>query len=230
MSFKSPINNLKAVLYSGGQTSSNHALHGALSDLVGHCKNRKSFVYVPFCTDGADIYFRRAIKRYRPFGFNEFMCLPVDKAVSKDMLECALSKDVIYLAGGNTFYFLKHIQQAGLKTHLIEFVKNGGVLAGLSAGAIIMTPHIALAGYPHFECDENEVGLKTLSGLGLVPMEFFPHYEAYPRLDRALKAYSAKGPYPVFACKDGGGLVLEGSSQTFMGSSSLFLSGKKYQL
>src|SRR5262249_36495004 len=151
----------------------------------------------------------------------------VDCAVSSSELRRALSSDIIYLAGGNTFYFLKHLRKAGLIGPLREFAARGGVLAGLSAGALIMSPNIGLAGYPHFDSDENEVGLSNLSALDLVGLEFFPHYEDSPRLARALAAYSHRVPHPVYACRDGGGIVVDGEKFEVLGRADVFYRGEQ---
>ncbi|MDR2600033.1 MAG: Type 1 glutamine amidotransferase-like domain-containing protein [Oscillospiraceae bacterium] len=45
--------------------------------------------------------------------------------------------DAIYFCGGNTEYLLKRINETGFKTPLIEFIENGGVYIGVSAGSII---------------------------------------------------------------------------------------------
>jgi dipeptidase E len=49
-----------------------------------------------------------------------------------------LSKyNVIYFCGGNTEYLLKRINDTGFNTSLKNFVDNGGVYIGVSAGSII---------------------------------------------------------------------------------------------
>ena len=65
-----------------------------------------------------------------------------------DNLSELLKSDLIFLGGGNTFYFLKHLKSTGLIDELKTFAANGGVLCGLSAGAIIMTPHVHTASFP----------------------------------------------------------------------------------
>lgn len=219
----------KLVFYSGGQERSNRLLHQALSDLVG-TKKRKSFTYVPFCWENHQIYYKRAIRRYRCFGFNEFHCLNVDHFIHDVDLEKALRSDVIYLAGGNTFYFLKHLRKSGLLSTLRAFVESGGVLAGLSAGGLIMTPTIHLAGYPHFECDENEVELKNLNALNLVKFEFFPHYRDSKKMREALLSYSEESKYPIYACRDGGGIVFNGTQKNFFGDVFIFNKGHLFKL
>jgi dipeptidase E len=64
---------------------------------------------------------------------------------------------------------------------LKKFIQDGGILTGLSAGAIMMTETIEMAGYPPFDCDENEDNLKNLKSLNLVDFYFFPHSTRFLR-------------------------------------------------
>jgi len=220
---------MKLVFYSGGQTTKNHILHQALSDLAGKGRG-KTLTYIPFCGEESRWYFHRAIRRYRPFGFKHFHCLPVDEAFSPAELKRAFQTDAIYLAGGNTFYFLHHLKRSGILAKLLAFAKKGGVLAGLSAGGLIMTPKIDLAGYPANDADENKVKLKNLKSLGLVPFEFFPHYDDRPGLNRALARYSHKSSHPILAVKDGGGIVVNGASMQLHGKVKLWRNGDSFDL
>ena len=58
--------------------------------------------------------------------------------------------------GGNTFYFIKHLRRSGIFNRLIEYANNGGILTGLSAGAIMTTPNIMTASFPPWDRDDNE--------------------------------------------------------------------------
>lgn len=219
----------KLVLYSGGQTNKNYPLHQALVDLVDH-KRQISMTYIPYCYSGHKKYYLRAVNRYKKFGIKKFHCMPVDRPISTESLKKTLNSDIIYLAGGNTFYFLMHLQKSKMLKPLYNYVKAGGVLAGLSAGALIMTPDIRLAGYPSFDCDDNEVGLKNLKALGLVEAEFFPHLDNSKRLHDALLKYSKKSHHPLFACEDGGGLVIDGHRKTFFGKSCFYVKGHRMDI
>ena len=95
-------------------------------------------------------------------------------SIARSAKTTLLASDVIYLSGGNTYYFLHHLRRSGPIPVLREFVARGGVLAGLSAGAILMTPHIGLAGYPSFDRDENDVGLRNEASLALVDFALPP--------------------------------------------------------
>ena len=217
---------MKLVLYSGGQKASNRLIHHALFHLVGPKRNN-SMTYIPFCQNGADLFFQKAIKRYQSVGFTRFHCLPVDIPFTRKDLKTTLGSDVIYLAGGNTFYFLKHLRKSGLLPLLKQFVERGGVLAGLSAGAIILTPNIRTAGPSLPVPDDNEVQLKNLRSLGLVRFEFYPHYISTSKTNQAILQYSRTTQYPIFACPDGSGITVNDNRTTFIGNVAMFSEGKK---
>lgn len=79
----------------------------------------------------------------------------------------------ILLSGGNTFTLLRNLRRSGLNEAIKKFAQRPDfVLAGFSAGAIILTPSIADAA----DYDDNTVGLTDLTGLKLVDFEIWPHY------------------------------------------------------
>ncbi len=218
----------RLVFYSGGQEKSNSLLHEALAKWPG--LRPRSMTYLAFSHENHQFYFRRIKKRYRAYGFNRFRCFSADTDfLAREMRE-ALKSDVIYLAGGNTFYFLKHLRESGLLKELKKFSDRGGILAGLSAGAIIMTPNINLAGYPTHDRDLNEVKLKNLRSLGLVNFEFLPHYSNSKKTSDALIRYSKRIGRPVFACPDGSGVVINGREMSLIGQIFIFFKGQKLRL
>ena len=220
---------MKLVLYSGGQDAGNHVLHEALTGLAGK-KSKIRMTYLAFCAENANIFYQRFVRRYRSHGVSDFSCFILDEQHTEAEIKNALRTDIIYISGGNTFYILAHLKRLRLLSHLRSFVEKGGVLAGLSAGAIIMTPRITLAGYPRFEADENEVGLANLRSLGLVGFEFYPHYSNSKRLNKALLLYSRRVKSPVYACADGDGIIINESNFTAKGSVYIFHQGTRFSL
>ena len=217
----------RLVLYSGGQERRNALIHESLLALAPR-PGGVHMTYVPFCAEGAAPFYARFRRRYARFGATGFDCLAVDAQdlVSEDARRRLLRSDIVYLAGGNTFYFLHHLRRSRLLGTLREFAARGGVLAGLSAGALLMTPHIGLADYPSWDRDENDVGLTRLGALNLVPFEFFPHYTGSRRLREALLSYSVRSRHPVYACRDGSALVIAHDCCTAHGSVYLFERGQ----
>ncbi len=218
----------RLVFYSGGQDKSNERLHEALSLMPG--KKARSLTYIPFSHENGEHYFKRIKKRYKSYGFKKFRYFAVDADfLSREMNE-ALKSDVIYLAGGNTFYFLKHLRESGFLKRLKKFAARGGVIAGLSAGAIIMTPHIYLAGYPKHEGDLNEVKLKNLRSLDLVNFEFLPHFSNSKKTSDALLRYSKRCSRPIMACSDGNGVIVNNGELHLIGEIYVFYKGRKLRL
>jgi dipeptidase E len=222
--------NTRAVLYSGGQDRRNALIHETLLELAMRRRpagrDGVRMTYMPYTAEGALPFFRRFERRYRSFGATAFDLVAADdpdlrpgRPAWRDAVRTIRSSTVVYLAGGNTFHFLAHLRRSGLFGELHRFASRGGVMAGLSAGALILTPNIALAGYPPFDRDANDVGLGTrgMRGLGLVRFEFFPHYRSSRRYRDALLEYSLRVRTPVYACPDGSGVVVEGDRFTAHG-------------
>ena len=111
---------------------------------------------------------------------------------------------------------------------LNRFLKNGGILAGASAGAIVMTPNIMTALVPFSDSDPNHVGIRSLRGLNLVGFEFSPHFAE--NHSEELRSYSRFTDNPVLACDDGSGLVVKNGKIKIIGSVFRFKSGRRTEL
>ena len=221
---------MKIVLYSGGQARSNHKLHRAVVELALQNRRKKtplSMTYIPFCADGSSIFYHRIIRRFRAHGAKDFFCLNVDTSPTSHDIQKALKSDIIYLAGGNTFYFLKYLRKSGMLEHLKNFAKKGGVLAGLSAGALIMSPTVALAADIGLGPDPNEVGVKNYKGMGLFEFEFSPHFVRSKKQIDAHLAYSRLTPFPVYAVEDGSGMILNGTEFLMIGKGDVYYHGSR---
>ena len=181
---------MKLVFYGGGEKGDSPELDRIAYRMTG--KRRPSMTYIPSSHYWAEEDFRDFIKYYNKQGIEKFVLFPVDIPFDGSLLRLALRSDVIHLSGGNTYYFLRNLRRSGMLGRLKKFVREGGVLTGLSAGGILMTPSIDSAGYPSFEQDVNEDNIKNLNSLNLVKFEFYPHYKNSWRYDRELVSRSKK--------------------------------------
>ncbi len=215
---------MKLVLYSGGYTHENETMDRFFQEML---PENPQITYIPACDYQSDVAFREFIERFDHM-FHRFVRFPLDTP-SKHIVEIeAFNSDVIYLDGGNTFYLLSCLKKSGLMPKLKEFVEKGGILCGQSAGAIVMSPTIATAGMPHFDRDDNHVGLKNMSALGLVKFDLFPHFKSSKRYVDAFLAYSKKSKIPLYACKDGSGIIINNDRTTFVGQHTCFFQGRKF--
>ena len=115
--------------------------------------------------------------------------------------------NILIISGGNTYELLNNLKISGLDKAIINFAKKENfVLAGFSAGAIVMSPQINIAGEPSGIdptdlMDENLVGLTDLTGLNIIDFEVWPHY--YEEYDKErLDQYQEKCPNKVMTLGD----------------------------
>lgn len=137
-------------------------------------------------------------------------------AFTDEMLVALLSYAAIYLSGGNTFTFMDMARKRGLQATLEQYLANGGVLIGASAGSIMCTPSIELAKFG----DENEVSMTDFSGFGFVDFEFHPHFTDGQDERERLAEYQRTHKRKIYTCKDGAGLHVSGSGVETFGDAS----------
>ena len=219
---------MKLVLYSG-YAEANEPIDRAALRLTG--KKNPRFVFIPSANHVPEFEYEYVKETYGALGVTNIAQLNLDRPYSlTDAEKIIKSADIIYLSGGNTFYFLKSIRRNHFDRLLLKFVNSGGVLAGLSAGAIIMTPSIATASYPKFDRDENTVGIRNFDALGLVNFEFFPHYNHEPEYARELRKQSTLIKHPIYGVSDGGGIIVENERLSFFGNVWGHVDGKQFEV
>lgn len=219
---------MKLVLYSGGHPQANGELDVQLLRLAARPRPRMTFI--PAEPYHAEEDFDEFCESFASHGVSDFHLLTLDETDLAGGVQRALSSDIIFLGGGNTFSFLNSLRKYYLVQALCKFAQSGGTLAGLSAGAILMTPNIMMASVPEFDRDPNDVGLRRLGSLNLVNFEFFPHFVNRPRYTAALRAYSSDSSKSVIACPDGSGIIVDGRKLTMVGRAWAFSQGKRIRL
>ena len=113
-----------------------------------------------------------------------------------------LDIDVIYISGGNTFGTIKLIRETGFDKAIVDYVNNGAVYIGGSAGA-----HIASANIAHVaRYDTDTYGLSDFSGLGLFDGILICHYTE-DRKDH-FEELKASGRYSVIALSDNESIII----------------------
>lgn len=215
-------------LFSSGDGDDNAETDRHLISTIKRPKPRLTFI--PSSSKDADYYYSEFIQRFEQHGYQYFSMLAIDQPVSEIDVQRALDSDLIYLSGGNTFYFLKHLRHSGFINTLKRYHAQGGILAGTSAGAIVMTPNIKTASYPAHDRDENFVGIRNWQAMHLANFEIFPHYIDEPDYSRPLCQESKTLPYPLFGVPDGSAICVEAHSVAFYGQVYIFTGGKKILL
>lgn len=113
--------------------------------------------------------YRQALIKY---GFN---VKNVDlKNKTKEKLKKELNNiDIIFVAGGNTFYFLEKANKSGFTDVIRELVDKGIIYVGSSAGTVLASPDI---GYIKELDDPQKANLSSYKGLNLVDFSILVHW------------------------------------------------------
>jgi len=220
---------MRLVLYSGGYLVDNDELNEVVMQMITH-KSKSHITYIPAAYDDSDEYYEEFITQFTKLGVEYFSVFHVDKPFNRRELKDILKSDAIYLSGGNTFYFLKHLRESGCMNILKKYVDSGGILMGESAGSIIMCEDIATAGYPRWDRDENDVEITDITGLSLTDFNFFPHFEVDDRYVNELRYRSTLINKPIYAAPDCSGIVVDYEKLTFVGECYCFFAGKWFQI
>ena len=102
--------------------------------------------------------------------------LEISQATRQQIKDTLARNDIIFVAGGNTFYLLQELRRTGANQLIIDEVNQGKLYIGESAGAIIACPDI---GYSAIMDDPAKAAdLTDYSGLGLVDFYVVPHYQS----------------------------------------------------
>lgn len=218
---------MKLVFYAGGCHNANEELDIEAARLLRESSHNPRLTYIPSDSRRKNHYFEEFKQYWRKYGIRRIEAFAADDHFKAPELKRALSSEGIFLSGGNTYYFVKSLREHGMFSRLRNYVKKGGVLMGLSAGAIIMTPSIATAGIPSDDADENYVELENFKSLALVKFEFAPHYTRRRKVSQELMRYSRKFKGPIYAAPDGSGVIVDGHRTAFVGKIACFFQGRQ---
>ncbi len=194
---------INAVLYSDQVIPANDKVDVRLVELM---KGRGPRIgYVPSGPDPNFRFYTEKQTYYARRGFTLDVFYDLDQEHSVTEIDALLACDAIHLSGGDTAAFLIRLKRTGMLRKLRGWALKGGLLIGTSAGAILMTPTIAVDAL--FSGGRPE-GVKEGEALDLVPFEFFPHLKAKQSYLTDLLAYSTHNSRPIIACPDGDGVVV----------------------
>lgn len=198
------------------------ALDDALLAFLEGTSHRIAFF--PAATDKNNRYFHKACAHYDHLGIPRPLLCDIDAAFDPKTLQLALECDAIHLGGGDTALFLAALKRNGVLPQLRAFAERGGVLVGISAGAQILTPSIAVCAWldaPHSSKKNHGRSVmpspKEANALGLVSFDFSPHDEGDAAVHARLVAFASQSGRRVIACHDAEGVAVNGQEVRLIG-------------
>ncbi|MCB2294701.1 peptidase E [Clostridium algoriphilum] len=208
------------VLLSGFTDKDNINLKRKMREMF--LEKKYTLSYIPSITDRTLKHFEKTkikLSEYGNFNFNYF---DIDDFCDIDKIEKIFQSEIIYLSGGNTYYFLNNLRKRYLITRIRKYIDNGGYIIGLCAGAIMMAKDISSAQF----YSTDIVGLSNLSSLALVDFDFMPHWNLNNYYLEDLKKYSNNTGNTVYTCNDGDGIIVMDNELHFYGDINMIKEGK----
>ena len=123
---------MKLILSGGGDGEQVKESYELFANLV----NKGKVLYIPLAWNhgGMETCINWLKSELLPFGITEIQDVLDAKYITKEVLsECK----GVFIGGGNTFKLLKVLKETEAFDNLLEFLNNGGVVMGGSAGALI---------------------------------------------------------------------------------------------
>jgi dipeptidase E len=120
-----------------------------------------------------------------------------------------LSKDVIWLGGGNTFYLRWILKDTGVDKVIQDFVRKGKVYAGWSAGAVVAGPTLK-----YFESmdDTGQSPEMIFDGMHLTDAVVVPHLDnkEFAEDARIANCHLLHDGYRTITLRDNEALLIDG--------------------
>lgn len=212
----------KLALYSDQIIPENSKVDQRLLNLIG--KQHSTMGYIPSSSDPDRIFYTQQQSYYDILGIDLSTYFEIDVVYEPNKLNKLLACNSIHLSGGNTYHFLYWLRERGLIDPIRDFVANGGILVGASAGSILMTPEISISSI----FDDHPMAGETmtdLTALGLVGFVFLPHLNKVAYAISVMKEYSRKYGTVVYGCQDGDGIIVNGGEIECIGDIKKVING-----
>ncbi len=205
------INTKKIILAGGGDAPESYKVDKYFSSLLV----KKKMLFFPQAVSPEIWSYADALNWIKtPTAFQEIsitMCLDMSNIDIKKLLEY----DAIYLMGGNTYKLLNFIRESKLDNLMLEYLDMGGIIYGISAGAIVLGLNITTAGIGP-EKDENFINLTDLNGLNILNgIIVATHYS--PEMNNELLKLSYENNAKIIGIPESSGIYLENRISKVLG-------------
>jgi dipeptidase E len=176
--------------------------------------------YIPSESDTKRRYFDKIRDRYSEIGIMDVTYFDLGEEFSKENIPDLMSCNAIHLSGGDPARFLELVRQRNFHEQLKAFLKKGGILTGISAGAMILTPSLGL-----IDMEAGRPYSKPKPALKMADFEFYPHYKQDDATAKALSHYARARKIRVYACDDDGGILIDDGVVSTLGQVTCFEPG-----
>ena len=206
------------IFYSDQVIPENERLDRRFLEMVN--KDQPKLAYIPSASDGTRKYYREKCEYYKRYGIEDLLYFDLNKEYDSALTDELLACDAIHLSGGDPFQFLGSIRKRKFGPVLKKYLNDGGILLGISAGAIVLTPSINISHvFYKSRTDQHQA-------VGLVDFHFLPHWNQRQDQADAVQKFSIDSQATVYACRDGAGMVIRGGKIELVGDVVRIKNGK----
>ena len=103
-----------------------------------------------------------------------------------EVRQLIMGADIVLVAGGDTFYLMEKLIESGADKVIKDFINNGGVYIGSSAGSIVCCPTIE--GAEEFDNPGLAPSLKNFNGMNVFNEVIIPHTHKEKYFERVRRA------------------------------------------
>jgi dipeptidase E len=171
-----------------------------ISSLSGKKNPRIGFVSASVDTKGK--HFKEVASYYESIGFN--FCKSLDPMSSQFANELS-NADALHLSSGSVFEFLNRLQHNNCQEAIRQFEKDGRLIVGVSAGAMILGASVGLSKL--FGEKSKAVSRESLRFL---PFDLLPHWNDYSYNTALIERYVKETKITVVPLNDGQSLAVSG--------------------
>ena len=192
----------KLMLIGGGDTRKETYSTKAIDEEIVKMtsKEKPNFLFIGLANSFADSYYDCMKNIYKELGCTTVYLKKNNIIHNPDIVKKKIAEaDIIYIGGGDTIKLLDNIKKYGIDVLLEEAYENGTVLAGMSAGAILLSKE----GFSDSKIIRNELDKHVfIDGLNFINISFCPHYNATPNKEKELKEELNKNNREVYCLEN----------------------------
>lgn len=197
------------IFYSDQILPKNEIIDRRFLDITG--KSKPKLAYIPSASDRTKKHYLEKTSYYRKYGINDLLYFDLNKEYDPSLMGELLSCDAIHLSGGDPFQFLGAIKKRSFGHILKSYYLEGGILLGVSAGAIVLTPSVEISTIFY------KSQIKDHEAVGMVNFHFLPHWNIRQGKVEEVKEFSLIHKTKVLACCDGGGIIIKNEDIELIG-------------
>ena len=161
---------------------------------------KPNLLFIGLASTFSDSYYDTIKKIYKELGCECAYLKKKNIINNPDIVKEKINKaDIIYIGGGDTVKLLNDIKEYKIDELLVEAYNRGCVLAGTSAGAILLSN----SGYSDSYILRGESNkYEFIKGLGLSNINFCPHYHSSKEKDNELESDLKEFKKPVYCLEN----------------------------